>query len=221
LPHSPVDVLRPPSLPCPMPAQDFWFWSGRPAADGAHATAAGWWRRAVVLGLALLLTALFAWKLYQVLSFQRLTPVQTIFLVLCTICFAWVALGSVSALLGFLALRSGAHPDTIRLPEHEVTLAERTALLFPVYHEDPARVAATAEAMAEELIELAAAKAFDIFVLSDSRTEEAARTEARARSCSAGCSRRRHPAGRPAWVAFGLPAPCCSRRCSRCCSRRS
>ena len=49
---------------------------------------------------------------------------------------------------------------------------QRTALLFPVHHEDPARIAGTIAAIAEELEALGKNSAFDVFVLSDTRGAE-------------------------------------------------
>ena len=56
----------------------------------------------------------------------------------------------------------------------------RTALLFPVYQEDTARIAATIECVSRELIALGAEKRFDIFVLSDSRLGDIRARELRA-----------------------------------------
>src|SRR5436853_39674 len=133
--------------------------------------------RAILLCLTLSATATFAFVLYQVLSVVHLTPLQAVFLVLCTLCFAWIALGTASALLGFLAnLRSGTMLPSI----HETPHPHRTALLFPIYQEDAARVAATIEAIASELVALGKGAGFDFFVLSDSRTSEAKARELRA-----------------------------------------
>ena len=56
----------------------------------------------------------------------------------------------------------------------------RTALLFPVYQEDTARIAATIECIARELVALGAEKRFDMFVLSDSRLGDIKARELRA-----------------------------------------
>src|SRR2546423_10240947 len=96
--------------------------------------------RAILLILTISATATFAFVLYRVLSVVRLTPLQAVFLVLCTLCFAWIALGTASALLGFFAtLRSGTWAIA-RTPIEETPQQHRTALLFPVYNEDAARV---------------------------------------------------------------------------------
>lgn len=123
------------------------------------------------------LTAGFAYELYAVLAFVQVTPLQIVFLVLSTLAFGWVALGSLSAAMGFLPLFAGERADTLVLPRALATPIQRTALLFPVYHEDPARIAGTIEAIAEDLQAAGCASAFDVFVLSDTRGQEAQRSE--------------------------------------------
>jgi membrane glycosyltransferase len=135
------------------------------------------WPRAVLLILSVLATAAFARLLYQVLSVVQLTVLQGVFLVLCTMCFAWIALGTSSAVLGFFTFRRGRDVD-----EFDTIAVEgvRTALLFPVYQEDTARIAATIECIARELVALGAEKRFDIFLLSDSRLGDIQARELRA-----------------------------------------
>ena len=58
----------------------------------------------------------------------------------------------------------GEKADTIDLPPPGAPLEARTALLFPVYHEDPARIAGTVQAIAQELESMGAATAFDVFM---------------------------------------------------------
>src|SRR5690606_23256143 len=120
-----------------------------------------------------LMTAAFAYELYGVLSFVQMTPIQLFFLVLSTLAFAWISVGTLSAALGFLPLFAGEKADTIAVPSADGPLTQRTALLFPVYHEDPARIAGTISAIAEELASLGKAGAFDVFVLSDTRGADA------------------------------------------------
>lgn len=137
-------------------------------------------RRLVVLVGTALFTLLFAWKLYSVLSIGRMTPLQIVFLGLSTFAFAWIALGTVSAIAGFVTLMGRTPASAIRLPEGRLDLDERTALLCPIYHEDPEQVAATITAMAREIDAIGASRAFSFFVLSDSRTAEAEAAERRA-----------------------------------------
>ena len=156
-----------------MPDQDF----------GARVTARhqcvrrGYWipRAALFAGTAVL-TAAFGYELYSVLGLEQLTPIQCFFLVLSTVAFGWIALGSLSAALGFLPLVAGEKADTIALPA-EGPLKERTALLFPVYNERPSDIAGIIQAVAFELNALGRADSFDVFVLSDTRDEGAAKEE--------------------------------------------
>jgi membrane glycosyltransferase len=96
--------------------------------------------------------------------------------------FGWIAFGSLSAAMGFLPLFAGEKPDVQPLPALAgiKPLNQRVALLFPVYHEDPARIAAAIEAMARELVLANANGSFDVFVLSDTRGETAGTPEAQA-----------------------------------------
>ena len=162
----------------------------------------GYWvpRAAIFVGAAVLTTA-FAYELFDILAFAVMTPLQFLFLVLSTISFAWIAVGSLSAALGFLPLFAGEKPDSIVQPDPNGPLTTRTALLFPVYHEDPARIAGTIEAMTGELKDLGREEQFDVFVLSDTRGEAngdreaqvfAALSDQLAPGCAVYYRRRRH-----------------------------
>ncbi|MFT3730734.1 MAG: glucans biosynthesis glucosyltransferase MdoH [Hyphomicrobium sp.] len=165
----------PPSAPLDMPTQDF----AAPVRAVREIKRRGYWvpRTAIFAGAAVL-TGAFANELFSILSFVVITPVQFLFLILSTIAFGWIAIGSLSAALGFLPLFVGEQPDTIEPPPPTSPLAERTALLFPVYHEDPARIAGAIEAMVRELSALDRNTSFDVFVLSDTRGDEAGISEA-------------------------------------------
>ncbi len=166
----------PAQQPLPMPMQDL---PRLPDCTRAPppATREELLMRFAVFGATIALTSGFAWQLYHVLSVIQMTPIQGIFLVLSTIAFGWVAFGSVSAMAGglILATSPGLCP---RLPAAG-PLQSRLALLFPVYHEDPASISGNIEAMARELARLGAARQIEVFILSDSRTEAAAFQEQR------------------------------------------
>lgn len=162
-------ALLPEPAPLDMPAQNF---SQRPERVWPKRRGPSIPRTAVFLGAALM-TAAFAYELYGVLSFVQMTPIQLLFLVLSTLTFAWISVGTLSAALGFLPLFAGEKADTIAVPSTDGPLADRTALLFPVYHEDPSRIAGTISAIVEELTSLGKADAFDVFVLSDTRGADA------------------------------------------------
>ncbi len=166
--------LLPAGAPLAMPEQDF---GADPSGPRLRPTAGVLAMRVALFGGALLATFAFGYELQRVLSVIGMTPLQIVFLVLSTLAFGWIALGSLSAALGFISLASGDRPDNIELPEARGPLSARTALLFPVYHEEPARIAGTIEAIAGELEQLGRATAFDVFVLSDTRGDEAGQAE--------------------------------------------
>lgn len=155
--------------PLLMPEQDF----SQVIAKAAEPRRRAYWvpRTAVFAGAGVLIAA-FAFELFSILAFGQMTPLQFVFLVLSTIAFGWIALGSLSAALGFLPLFAAEDASTIGPRKTSRPLATRTALLFPVYHEDPTRISGTIEAMARSLGRLAPHGAFDVFVLSDTRAAQ-------------------------------------------------
>ncbi len=165
----------PAASPLDMPEQDF----SLPIERAEEPKRRGYWvpRTAIFVGAAVL-TAAFGYELFDILAFEVMTPLQFLFLILSTISFGWIAVGSLSAALGFLPLFAGEPADTIEAPGLDATLTSKTALLFPVYHEDPARIAGTISAMADELKALGRNGSFDIFVLSDTRGDKDGSREA-------------------------------------------
>ena len=150
---------------CEMPEQSLWNLRPRQPRVSARTIVA----RVALTGLWLAATAAFAWTLYRVLSVEMPTVLQLVFLVLSTLCFAWVAAGSVSALIGFAALTFSRSIDTIELPPARVPSKSRTGLLFPVYREDAADVAALVDTTCCDLIAAGAGKSVDVFILSDTQ----------------------------------------------------
>ncbi|HEU0060777.1 MAG TPA: glucans biosynthesis glucosyltransferase MdoH [Hyphomicrobiaceae bacterium] len=159
------EALVPKDSPRAMPEQT--FWADRRMANRTHARVR--WARWALLLLWGLASAAFAWTLYRVLSVETPTVLQLLFWCLSTACFAWVAVGSASALIGFVCLLVRKTTDTLVLPAPRATAGARTALLFPVYREDAAAVAATVEAMCREIVAANAEDRFDIFILSDTQ----------------------------------------------------
>lgn len=125
-------------------------------------------RRLLVLTLTALLTAFGAREMYLVLNVAGLTFLEGLVLVLYVILFAWIAFACASALGGFVSYvrdsgwKLGIHPSD-PLP----ALDGKTALLLPVYNEDPARMVAGLQAMHEDLEKAGVLRNFDIFILSD------------------------------------------------------
>jgi membrane glycosyltransferase len=156
--------LLPPEVPLEMPDQDFKARGAKPRRRRGY-----WVPRAAVFTGAGLLTAAFCYELYGVLAVEQATPLQFLFLILSTIAFGWIALGSLNAALGFIPLFGGETAHTTARPLPGALWPAPTALLFPVYHEEPARIAGTVQAIALELESMGNAASFDVFILSDTR----------------------------------------------------
>ncbi|HWL03406.1 MAG TPA: glucans biosynthesis glucosyltransferase MdoH [Xanthobacteraceae bacterium] len=157
----------PPEAPLAMPVQSF---RARRQQAPAPATSPRWIgaRRAFILLFTVLLTGFAAHEMYLVLQVAGLTALETVVLVLFVVLFAWIAFSFASLLAGFVSMVArgglplGIDPDA-PLPE----LSRRTALLVPVYNEDPGQVFARIAAMDESLERTGRLAHFDVFVLSD------------------------------------------------------
>ncbi len=171
----------PPEAPLEMPVQSF---ADAPARNGAGAAipdGAMTMRRLALFVATALLTGFAAREMFLVLQVAGLTLLERFVLGLFVILFAWVAFSFITNFAGFLATLAGVGrlrgiDETSPLP----SFSSRTALLFPVYNEEAARVMARLQAMHESLAEAGALGSFDFFVLSDTTnpdiwiTEEAA-----------------------------------------------
>lgn len=128
-----------------------------------------WLMRLLLTTVTLAVTSYGVYEMYAVLN-RSITAVQWVFLVLFSINFAWISFASTQALLGFLLLIFrdiwGRHHIHQRSP------GIRTAILVPVYNEDPVRVAAAIESMAAGLTDEAPGL-FSFFILSDTNSAPA------------------------------------------------
>lgn len=94
------------------------------------------------------------------------TVLQQVMVAFFALTLLWISHAAASALAGLIPSRR------IRLEAHPAE-PTRTALVMPVYNEDPLRVTAALRAMAEGLAELGAAGGFEIVVLSDTTQPDA------------------------------------------------
>ena len=106
-------------------------------------------------------------EMYGVLSKSSVTYLQWLFLVLFSINFIWMAFSFAQALLGFLVCLK---PRLFRPREADVSF--KTAVLLPVYNEDPVRVKAAIKAMRADLLAKAPGK-YAFFILSDTNQAKA------------------------------------------------
>ena len=165
LPPPGVRIL-PPDSPLSMPEQS--LWETRPSTPIFTKARALVLRRSFVLSSGAVLTGAAAYQMYQVLKVGGLTAVEAIVLGLYVLLFAWIAFSFVSTLIGFVATQFG--PDraldidsTGPLP----SLSSRTALLLPIYNEDPNRIMSRLQAIYESLEATGQLSHFEFFVLSD------------------------------------------------------
>ena len=122
------------------------------------------------------LTSLFAaWLFILLARADGWTSLDSARLVLSTLCVFWLTWGTMSGLIGLLPMRlSVPERQGPRHPER----ASRTALLMPIYHEDPPSTFARVAAMSAQLTAVGAHESIDIFILSDSQSLDAASREA-------------------------------------------
>ena len=134
----------------------------------------GGMRRTVYLMLVAL-TTLFAMSLlYAAYASGGLTPLEILLLFLYAVLISWIASSFWSASVGFWLLftrydyfarrRTAVANDATPLPD-----SARTAILMPVYNEDPDRVYTGVRAIWQSLQATGESGVFDFFVLSDTR----------------------------------------------------
>jgi membrane glycosyltransferase len=152
----------PPTAPMLMPAQCL---RQAPEAQFGRQSARVYLARLVAFGGALGLTVFGAREMAKVFEPADLGMLQTALLVLVTLTFGWIAFSATSALAGIFFVprprrgRCGAPPG-------------RTAIVMPVYNEDPAATAGALAAMGRGLADLGHGDAFEILILSDTRNAE-------------------------------------------------
>ncbi len=124
--------------------------------------------RLFVLGVVLGLSYYGITEIYGVLSKTNVvTNLQWLFLILFSINFLWVSFAFAQALLGFLL---HLKPRLINQPEQDPDFT--TAILLPIYNEDPIRIKAALKVMRDDLLAKAPGK-YAFFILSDTNKADA------------------------------------------------
>lgn len=135
--------------------------------------------RAAIIVLTLASAVAFATGQYEALALQNGgTFAHYLFLGLSTLAFTWMAFGAVNALTGAIAVLTGRRVDTVKPSTARQLPEARTALLFPVYHEDPADISRSISWLSRRLAQDDLNNRFDVFILSDTQSDEARRQEA-------------------------------------------
>lgn len=128
-------------------------------------------RRLVFFSLVLATTAFAMGLLTSVYQADGLTLLEILLLLLYAVLIGWISFSFWAACIGFIIQLRGRDSAAINRQEDLGPLAEGslTALVMPVYNEDPRRVFAGLEAVCEDLWRTGQAGAFEVFVLSDTR----------------------------------------------------
>jgi membrane glycosyltransferase len=105
-------------------------------------------------------------EMLGIVSFSNMTVLQGVMIVFFSITLLWISFAAASAVTGFLI-------PPLRSPAAPTIAGSRTALVMPIYNEDPARTTAALYAMAEALAQIDAARHFEIAIISDSTNADA------------------------------------------------
>jgi len=134
-------------------------------------------RRTVFLTLVTLTTFAAMFMITSAFQQNGLTPQELVLLLLYTLLILWISTSFWTATIGFLVLLFGGDGQSIgRLPpmaspEPEATPL-RTAIVMPIYNEDPHRVFSGLAAIWQSLLETGRSDGFELFILSDTRDPE-------------------------------------------------
>jgi membrane glycosyltransferase len=155
----------PPEARLSMPSQDLRF--SQRQRDPAHATAAVVFARIILVTISVGVTVYGVYQMLQVVRFASMTLLQGLMIFFFAVSLAWIAFAAGSVLAGASKRRDPAPNGAQGIG------GTLTALVMPIYNEDPTRTTAALQAMAEALGQMAANGAFEIVVLSDSTNADA------------------------------------------------
>jgi membrane glycosyltransferase len=150
--------------------------------------------RPIYFSLVTLTTLGAMWLLSAAIQDGGVTPLELVLLLLYAVLMLWINASFWTAAIGFVRLLRRPDPpgesaEEAAAPMEEADVPFKTALVMPVYNEDPERVFAGLRAIWASLVETGRHQGFELFVLSDTRDPE---TGSRRRCTGA--------AGRTSWA---------------------
>jgi membrane glycosyltransferase len=152
----------PPEQPLDMPPQDLRY---KPSRRGGHRPrAAVLYARFILAAVTIGVTTYGVYQMLQVVRFASMTVLQGLMIFFFAVSLGWIAFAAGSVLAG-ASKRRDPRPVSER--------ATLTALVMPIYNEDPVRTTAALQAMAEALALIDAHRGFEIVILSDSTNADA------------------------------------------------
>src|SRR5271168_2010127 len=153
----------PAEAPLEMPPQDLDY---KPVRRGRWMpSSATLYARFILITVTLGVTIYGVYQMLQVVRFASMTLLQGLMIFFFAVSLGWIAFAAGSVLAGASKRR-----DPVPQPD---TAASLTALVMPIYNEDPLRTTAALQAMAEALANIDAHRGFEIVILSDSTNADA------------------------------------------------
>jgi membrane glycosyltransferase len=155
----------PPEAPMGMPEQDL---SYKPRRRERHAiSAAVLYARFILLAVTIGVTTYGVYQMLQVVRFASMTFLQGTMIFFFAVSLGWIAFAAGSVIAGASKRRDPVPAQPMPAG------ASLTALVMPIYNEDPTRTTAALQAMAEALHHIDAHSGFEIVILSDSTNADA------------------------------------------------
>ena len=155
----------PAESPLDMPEQD--LFRKPPREHPATITFAALFARIILASVALGVSAYGIHQMLQVVRFASMTLLQGLMIFFFAVSLSWIAFAAGSVLAGSSKRREPAPRPKPGAP------ATLTALVMPIYNEDPLRTVTSLQAMAEGLTRIGANRRFEIVILSDSTDADA------------------------------------------------
>src|SRR5882757_5468682 len=156
-PHLGAGGGMPPESRLSMPPQDLRYKPSRRVRPTL--SAAVLYARFILVTVTLGVSTYGIYQMLQVVRFASMTFLQGLMIFFFAISLAWIAFAAGSVIAGASKRRD---------PMPRGPPAGLTALVMPIYNEDPVRTTAALRAMAEALHGIGAGQCFEIVVLSDS-----------------------------------------------------
>src|SRR5271167_2374223 len=147
----------PPESPLHMPAQDLDY--KPPRRERRWSGAAVLYARFILVTVTVGVTTYGVYQMLQVVRFASMTLLQGLMIFFFAVSLGWIALAAGSVIAGASKRR-----DPVPNPKAG-TGATLTALVMPIYNEDPVRTTAALQSMAEGLAAIDANRGFEIVVL--------------------------------------------------------
>ena len=154
----------PPEAPMAMPPQDLRYRPYRP--EHQLISAAVLYARFILISVTLGVTTYGVYQMLQAVRFFSMTFLQGTMIFFFAVSLGWIAFAAGSVL-------AGASKDRDPTPPAGPSNPPLTALVMPIYNEDPMRTTAALQAMGEALQRIDAHSGFEIVILSDSTLADA------------------------------------------------